>query len=602
LDAFGRDLTAEAREGKLRPAIGRKAELLALVQILARQTKNNPLLVGEPGVGKTCLVEALAQRAVRDDAPEPLRGKRVVEVPMGPLVGGAWYRGAFEERLEALIKEATAHPEVILFLDEVHTLVGAGAAGAGSLDAANILKPALGRGDIHCIGATTEKEYRLHIERDAALERRFEVVRIGEPSQEETLEILAGLQPSLESHHGLSIEREALHEAVRLGARFLPDRRFPDKAVDLVDRACSQKRLQSLTVIDRQPRPGPVTKADIAQVVSQKTGVPVGSLTGAEAETLRHLEERLRQRVVGQDEAVRVVAETVAAARQLGSRQRPSGVFLFLGPTGVGKTELAKALAAALFGGEGELLRFDMSEYGERHTVSRLLGAPPSYVGYDEGGQLTEAVRRRPYSVLLFDEVEKAHPDVVNVFLQLFDDGRLTDGHGRTVDFSNTLVIMTSNLGSEGGGEAQRGVGFRARQEVPAVEQRETYLAAVRRAVTQAFRPEFVNRIDELVVFNSLSAENLGEIVVLLLREVEAQVAERGLQLEVTDEVRDLLIEEGYSPIYGARELRRAVQRLVRKPLSQFLLRETLPAGTTVRVLRSDKETQFQLVLPEGKP
>jgi ATP-dependent Clp protease ATP-binding subunit ClpC len=590
LDAVGRDLTALARQGRLRPAIGRKAETLAVAQVLARLTKNNPLLIGEPGVGKTSIVEGLAQHCIGVDAPEALRGKRIVEIPMGMLVAGTQYRGAFEQKLEGLLTEASSHPEVILFVDEIHTLIGAGSGGGSTLDAANMFKPALGRGEIRCIGATTVEEYHRHIAKDAALQRRFEVIRVAEPSPEETLNILLGLKASLESHHSLTIADEAVQEAVRLGARYIPDRHFPDKAIDILDRACSVVRLQSLT---GPAQAGRVTKEAVAHVVSQTTGIPVGSLTQEDTEVLLHLEERLRQRVIGQEEAVATVAHTVIAARQLHSRRRPHGVFLFLGPTGVGKTELAKSLAAVLFGSEAYLVRFDMSEYMERHTAMRLIGAPPSYVGYEDEGQLTGAVRRRPYSILLFDEIEKAHPDIMHMFLQVFDDGRLTDNKGRTVDFSHTLIIMTSNLGSEASAGVGRGLGFGTRQEVNTEEARQAYVAAVHKAVTQAFRPEFINRIDELVVFNPLRRKDLQQIVSLLLQEVEVQLVEKGLCLSVAEEVRALLLTQGFSDIYGARELRRAVERLVRQPLAQFLLGQRLPAGTTIQATRSGNEVQF---------
>lgn len=594
LNAMGRDLSALAREGRLQPVIGRKAEILAVTQTLARQTKSNVLLIGEPGVGKTCIVEALAQRSVRKDAPAPLSGKRIVEITMGSLLAGTQFRGDFEKRVESILQEARSHPEVILFLDEIHTLVGAGTGGSGGMDAANMFKPALGRGEICCIGATTIDEYHRYFEKDAALERRFEVIHVGEPSRAETVRILAGIKESLEAHHGVSIQSEAIEEAVKLAERYITDRHFPDKAVDLLDRACSEVRLQSLTVKDGQFQAGPVNREMIARVVSLRTGIPVGSLTAEDAQVLLHLDETLRRRVVGQDEAISILTQAIISRRQFDNPRRPKGVFLFLGPTGVGKTELAKVLASVLFGSENQLIRFDMSEYMERHAAMRLIGAPPSYVGHEEEGQLTGAVRRRPYSLLLFDEVEKAHPDVMNVFLQLFDDGRLTDGKGRTVDFTSTLIIMTSNLGSdacEGGAP----LGFRTFDASDTGgHNRQSHLAAVHKAVKQAFRPEFINRIDEMIVFNPISRASLGALLDLLLEELQGQVSEKGLRLEADNDVRELLIEQGFSEAYGARELRRAVDRLVRRPLAAFLLKESPPAGTAIRAFRRGLKVEFE--------
>ena len=587
LDQIGRDLTALAREGKLSPIIGRESEMLAVGQILTRRTTNNPLLIGDPGVGKTCVVEGLAQRSIRDDAPPFLRDKRIVEVRLGTLIAGAKYRGDFEERLESIIKEISQQPNIILFFDEIHNLVGAGS-GGGALDAANMLKPALGRGEISCIGATTIEEYHRHIEKDTALERRFEIVPVEEPSVAETLEILEGIKPGLEAHHEISIDHEALKEAVRLGERYLTERYFPDKAVDVLDRACSEVRFQSLTVKSAESMQCCVTKEVVAQVVARQTGIPLDRLSQGDVTALYQLQETLESRVVGQEEAISLITETVIASRQLGRPNRPNGVFLFLGPTGVGKTELAKALAEALCGSEKHIIRFDMSEYIERHAVARLVGAPPGYVGYEEEGQLTGAVRRRPYSIVLLDEIEKAHPDVTNVFLQLFDDARLTDNKGRAVDFSNTLVIMTSNVGSEAIQAPSQGMGFQAPKGQNSEEKDRAeppYAPAVRHALKQAFAPEFLNRIDEMIIFNPLTHAALKGIVDNMIREVDGMVEERNLRLDVTEAVRLMLIDRGFSEIFGARELRRAVDRHLRKPLAHFLFAECAAAeGGAIRV------------------
>ncbi len=592
LDSMGRDLTALALEGKLKPVIGRKSTILSAARVLARQAKNNLLLIGDPGVGKSCIVEGLAQRAVREDAPASLGGKRIVEISMGSLLARTKYRGDLEDKLEGVIKEASGNPDVILFFDEIHTLIGAGA-GSGALDAANLLKPALGRGEIRCIGATTIQEYRRCFEKDTAFERRFEIVRVEEPTSAETLEVLAGIRPSLEAHHGLAISDDVLREAVRLGERYIAERRFPDKAIDILDRACSEARLQTLTGAKAELQAVPVTKEAVARVVSQWTGIPIGSLTRQESEALLGLEETLRGRVVGQDEAVHLVAQAVIAGRQLEDRRRPQGVFLFLGSTGVGKTELAKALASSLFGSESHLVRLDMSEYMERHAVMRLIGAPPSYIGYEDEGQLTGAVRRKPYSIILLDEIEKAHPDVLNVFLQMLDDGRLTDSKGRTVDFTHTVIVMTSNLGIARGGKGERTIGFGAHGQDGERPDRSSYASALRMAAVRSLRPEFVNRIDEIVVFNPLSREDLRTIVGILLEDVKGQVAERGLRLDIDEDVVDLLIEHGYSDAYGARELRRALDSAVRKPLARFLLEEGVLTAKTVRAARSGGEVKF---------
>lgn len=596
LDSLGRDLTQLARSGKLRPVVGRREELLSITRTLARQTKNNVLLIGDPGVGKTCIVEALAQRCIRDDAPLFLRGRRIVELTMGSLLAGTQFRGDFEKRVEGILKEAKDRPEVILFLDEFHLIVGSGAAGGSALDAANMFKPALGRGEIRCIGATTVTEYHRHIEKDPALERRFEVVVVNEPSTRETLDILSEIKPALESYHGVTITEDALRETVRLGERFIADRRFPDKAVDILDRACSEVRLQSLTANNGDLKPEPVTGKVIARIVSQQTGVPVGSLTKEDSAALLNLEGRLRERVVGQEEAISLVTQAVIAGRQFESLMRPKGVFLFLGTTGVGKTELAKALSATLFGSERHLVRFDMSEYSEPHSVMRLIGAPPSYVGYDDEGQLTKAVRRRPYSVILLDEIEKAHPDLINLFLQVFDDGRLTDSKGRTADFTQTMVIMTSNLGSDSASLSQKNVGFlddsgRASTD----ERRQLFLDHVIGAVKKHFKPEFVNRIDEMVVFNPITRASLEKILSLLLREIEEQLAERNLRLEITQETREFLMDRGFDENYGARELRRCIDSVIRKPLAKVLLKESfLPGETIAAVLSEGREVQFR--------
>jgi ATP-dependent Clp protease ATP-binding subunit ClpC len=585
LNRYGRDLTLLAQEGQLNPVIGRENEIRTMAQILLRRTKNNPLLVGEAGVGKTCLVEGLAQRLVQEKVAEALKDRRIVELSLSSVVAGTRYRGDFEERLEKILAEARDHPEVVLFLDEIHTLVGAGSASGMVMDAANILKPALARGELTCIGATTMDEYRRYIERDAALERRFEVVQVREPSAEETHQILTGLRPSYEDHHNLKIADEALAAAVKLAERYIRTRHFPDKAIDLIDTACSQVKLQTVS----GTQGGQVRAKDVAQVVAQRTGIPVESLSREEAQVLLALEDALRKRVMGQEEAVAAVAETVRAYRSgLRNPRRPSGVFLFLGPTGVGKTELVRALAAELFGSEDKLLRFDMSEYMERHTVSRLIGSPPGYVRSDEEGQLTGAVRTNPYSIVLFDELEKAHPEVLDLFLQIFDAGRLTDSQGHVVDFSNTIIVMTSNVGSA---VSSASVGFRVHE---ISEPRDAYVARVQRAVRETFRPEFINRIDEMVIFNPLDRETLRQIAAKFLEEVRGYLAERNLDLIVLDEVYDLLIVEGYNEAYGAREMQRAVDRLITKPMARVLLEQHVQSGEAVRVGVADRRVTFE--------
>ncbi|MBD2482215.1 ATP-dependent Clp protease ATP-binding subunit [Planktothrix sp. FACHB-1365] len=638
LDEFGSNLTQMAAEGKLDPVVGRQKEIERVIQILGRRTKNNPVLIGEPGVGKTAIAEGLAQRIATNDIPDILEEKRVVTLDIGLLVAGTKYRGEFEERLKKIMDEIRSAGNVILVIDEVHTLIGAGAA-EGAIDAANILKPALARGELQCIGATTLDEYRKHIERDAALERRFQPVMVGEPSVSETIEILFGLRERYEQHHKLKISDEALEAAAKLSDRYISDRYLPDKAIDLVDEAGSRVRLINSQLppaakeLDKELRQvlkekdeavrsqdfdragelrdremeiksqirsisqtkkaettrseddSPiVTEEDIAQIVASWTGVPVNKLTESESEKLLNMEGTLHQRLIGQDEAVKAVSRAIRRARVgLKNPNRPIASFIFSGPTGVGKTELTKALAAYFFGSEEAMIRLDMSEYMERHTVSKLIGSPPGYVGYNEGGQLTEAVRRRPYTVVLFDEIEKAHPDVFNMLLQILEDGRLTDAKGRTVDFKNTLIIMTSNIGSKviekGGG----GLGFEfSENENDAQYNRIRNL--VNEELKQYFRPEFLNRLDEIIVFRQLNKEEVKEIAVIMLKEVFGRLVEKGITLEVTDKFKERLVEEGYNPSYGARPLRRAIMRLLEDSLAEEILSGRIKEGDTAVV------------------
>jgi len=696
LEKYGRDLTQLARQGKLDPVIGRDEEIRRVIQVLSRRTKNNPVLIGDPGVGKTAIVEGLAQRIVRGDVPEGLKNKRIVQLDMGALVAGAKYRGEFEERLKAVLKEITeSEGEIILFIDELHTVVGAGRAEGAPMDASNMLKPMLARGELHCIGATTLDEYRKYIEKDAALERRFQPIFVDEPSVEDTISILRGLKERYEVHHGVRITDAAVIAAATLSNRYISDRYLPDKAIDLIDEAASKLRTEidskpaELDEIDRKimqleierealkketdeaskerleklereladlreestrlraqwekekeaiqairatkerieatkleieqaERRADLEEAarlrygtlreleeqlrqqeqqleelskgqrllkeevdaeDIAEVVSRWTGIPVSKLLEGEIEKLVHMEERLHQRVVDQEEAVRAVANAVRRARAgLQDPNRPIGSFIFLGPTGVGKTELARALAEFLFDDEEAMVRLDMSEYQERHTVARMIGAPPGYVGYEEGGQLTEAVRRRPYSVVLFDEIEKAHPEVFNLLLQMRDDGRLTDGHGRTVNFRNTVVIMTSNIGShwikELGPEAAKD--------------------RVMEELSRHFRPEFLNRVDEVIIFQALTMEHLLQIVDIQLRRLRALLAEKGIELELTEAAKQLLAEEGYDPVYGARPLKRVIQRRIQDPLAMKILQGEFREGDIVRVDVRDGELVFE--------
>ncbi|MGD1698570.1 ATP-dependent Clp protease ATP-binding subunit [Dapis sp. BLCC M229] len=635
LEEFGTDLTKLAAEGKIDPIVGRQVEIERMIQVLGRRTKNNPVLIGEPGVGKTALAEGLAQRIVNQDVPDILENKQVVSLNIGSLIAGTRFRGEFEERLKKIMDEVRANGNIILVIDEIHTVVGAGAI-EGSMDAANILKPALARGELQCIGATTLDEYRKHIERDAALERRFQPVKVGEPSVEQTIEILYGVRSAYEQHHRLTISDEALTAAAELSDRYISDRFLPDKAIDLIDEAGSRVRVKNSMVspqlkelrrellkvtkekeevvrqqdfeqasklrdreleiqaeieqtnIDNENQKTSnspvVNEDDIADIVASWTGVPVSKLTESESEKLLHIEDTLHQRLIGQDDAVKAVSRALRRARVgLKNPKRPIASFIFSGPTGVGKTELTKALATYFFGSEEAMIRVDMSEYMERHTVSKLVGSPPGFVGYDEGGQLTEAVRRRPYTVVLFDEIEKAHPDVFNIMLQVLEDGRLTDSKGRVVDFKNTLIIMTSNIGSKviekGGG----GLGFEF-----AEDQEEAQYNRIRNLVNeelkQYFRPEFLNRLDEIIVFRQLNKDEVKEIAEIMLREVFSRLGDREITLTVSDKFKERLVEEGFDPSYGARPLRRAIMRLLEDVLAEALLAGQIQDGENVYV------------------
>ncbi|HEX6543615.1 MAG TPA: ATP-dependent Clp protease ATP-binding subunit [Ktedonobacterales bacterium] len=654
LDQFGRDLTAEAREGKLDPAAGRDREIRRLLTVLGRRQKNNPVLIGEPGVGKTAIVEGIARRIVEGNVPATLRNARIVALSMGGVVAGAMFRGQFEERIKQVLEEVRQEPDIILFIDELHTVVGAGNA-EGAVGAADLLKPALARGELRAIGATTLDEYRKHIEKDAALERRFQPVLVNEPSPEEAMAMLLKVRENYEKHHGVRISDEAIEAAVKLSDRYINDRFLPDKAIDVMDEAASSLRLEAIekglmgpemiTVLERelasiasqkeaaalsedyekaaklrqqelkvqkqldeaQGKAGDiptmiVSPADIAKVVEGWTGVPVSQMVETERENLRHLERDLSERVIGQKEAIGAVSRAIRRSRAgLKDPQRPIGSFLFMGPTGVGKTELARALAATMFGSEENMIRLDMSEYMESHTVSRLFGSPPGYVGHDEGGQLTEQVRRRPYSVVLFDEIEKAHPEVFNALLQIMDDGRLTDGQGRTVDFKNTVVIMTSNVATPD--IKRNSIGFALPKWGEAITAEDSEEAQRRaRAIEglrRAFRPEFLNRIDQIVVFESLTRDELRQIVDLLMAKVNERLTEQGIALAYGDDLRDFLMVEGYDPEFGARPLRRAIQTHVDDTLADAILAGTVQPGQTAHLSVVDGAVQ---VRAEGEP
>jgi len=589
LDQFGRDLTVLAREGRLPPLIGRERELELLMQVLLRRNKNNPVLVGEAGVGKTAVVEGFAQLLVRDSCPKPLEGRRIVEITTSVLVAGTKFRGEFEERLLGICRELETHPEIVLFIDEIHTLMGAGSAGGDPLDAANIIKPGLSRGTIRCIGATTVEEYRRHIEKDPALERRFEKIPVEEPTPEEAVQILHGVRPLLEIHHQLSIVPDAVEAAVRLSIRHVPDRRLPDKALDALDQSCARKRLQRVMAQGRRgvrEGTGKISADDVAATISQWTGMPLERICGEAAKNLLSLGEELRARVLGQDYAVRVVTRAILTAKAgLSSSHQPIGVFLFLGPTGVGKTELARSLATVLFGDERRLIRFDMSEYTEAHSVAKLIGAPPGYVGFEREGLLISAVRSHPHSVVLFDEVEKAHAEVFDLFLQMFDEGRLSGAHGKSADFTKAVIILTSNVKIE---PPKRSVGFRtedgAEVSVP---------VDPRQGLVGTFRPELLNRIHEVVLFNHLDSKALRGVIDRQLREIEQLLAERKVKVELDENVYDHLLQLGDTDQFGARELKRVVDRTIRQPLAEELLAHPPTAGT-IRITLQKDGLQFQ--------
>ncbi|MHB2016822.1 MAG: ATP-dependent Clp protease ATP-binding subunit [Candidatus Xenobia bacterium] len=654
LDSYGRDLTSLAKEGKLDPVIGRNNEIERVIQVLSRRTKNNPALIGEPGVGKTAIVEGLAQRIVRKEIPDLLKDKRVIQLDLAGLVAGTKYRGEFEERLKRVMEEIrAASGEIVLFVDELHTIVGAGAA-EGAIDASNILKPSLARGELQCIGATTLDEYRKYIEKDAALERRFQPIMVGEPSVEETIEILKGLRDRYEAHHKVRITDEALEAAAKLADRYISDRFLPDKAIDVMDEAASRVRLQATlpppelrevegelrkvrsekeAVIKAQEyekaaqyrekeeklrkrkedlekewkekksnkgdRINTVTEEEIAHIVSTWTKIPVSKLAEAESIKLLNMEESLHKRVIGQDEPIKIISRAIRRARAgLKDPKRPIGSFVFLGPTGVGKTELARALAEFLFDDEESLVRIDMSEYMEKFAVSRLVGAPPGYVGFEEGGQLTEAVRRKPYSVVLLDEIEKAHPDVFNILLQVLEDGRLTDSQGRVVDFKNCVIVMTSNIGVSGLGDSDK-LGFRVdRDEGSVAAKYERMKKKILDEVKKVFKPEFINRLDEVIVFHTLEHNEIKQIVDLMLNKVAKEVEAQSRTMETSDAAKEVLAKEGFDPVYGARPLRRAIQRMVEDPLAEEFIRGNFQEGEKVLVDADDGKIVFRKGVP----
>ena len=650
LDKFGRDLTQAAKNGEIDPVIGREKEIQRVIQILSRRTKNNPVLIGEPGVGKTAVAEGLALEIAKGNVPEILKDKRVLSLDLTGMVAGAKYRGDFEERIKAAIDEVKKSKNTILFIDELHTIVGAGAA-EGSADAANILKPSLARGDFQVIGATTLNEYRKYIEKDAALERRFQPVKVGEPTPEQAVQILKGLRDSYEAHHKVKITDEAINAAVTLSSRYIADRYLPDKAIDLIDEGASKVRLASLTSPDnvkeledeiadyekekasaineqdferaarlrdeqkelqtklddakkkwqeqQKGNSGEVTAEDIAKIVSEWTGIPVVQLTKEESERLLNMENVLHERVIGQSEAVTAIAKAIRRGRVgLKDPKRPVGSFIFLGPTGVGKTELCKALAEAMFGDENAMLRLDMSEYMEKFTVSRLVGAPPGYVGYEEGGQLTEKVRRKPYSIVLLDEIEKAHPDVFNILLQVMDEGRLTDSYGRMVDFKNTVIIMTSNIGTRQLKEFGRGVGFATQSRL---DDKEFSRSVIQKALNKSFAPEFINRVDEIITFDQLSLEAITKIIDIELKGLYDRIESIGYKLVIEDKAKEFIAGKGYDVQYGARPLKRAIQTYLEDGLSELIISSSLKEGDTIQVsLNEEKgELEMKVVTPE---